>query len=136
MSHGSATGVNGEASSGSSLRQRGVADAQAPSAGSEPVASADDANSSPLQEAITAGNKPGASFLDAIFSSLFQPGLNAPLHNLMNFTFFALFLVLFVLVFLTGGNIHVIVLLTISIGLWASVNWCDQNQDTESLPVC
>ncbi len=61
--------------------------------------------------------------MDALFNSLFQPGLNKPLHNLMNFTFCALFLVLATLVFLTGGNIHVIALLAIAFGLWLSVNW-------------
>lgn len=41
----------------------------------------------------------------------------------MNFSFYGLFLVLSILVFLTNYNPHVIALLTLAVGLWMSVNW-------------
>ena len=95
----------------SSLRQRTAASAE--------VDASPSSSSSPAK--LTSN---GDTFIDAIFASLFQPGLNAPLHNLMNYTFYALFLTLSVMIFLTSANIHVIALFGIALGLFASVNWC------------
>ncbi|KAK0527285.1 hypothetical protein OC835_005022 [Tilletia horrida] len=63
------------------------------------------------------------STIDAIFEGIMQPGASAPTVHLMNYTFYALFLSLAGLVFLTSGNIHVVFLLAVSVGLWASINW-------------
>ncbi|KDN40032.1 Pkr1-domain-containing protein [Tilletiaria anomala UBC 951] len=100
-------------SSEGTLRHRAAASVPSPPAATE-------APQPPPSAATTEG---GSTFMDALFSSLFQPGLNPPLHNLMNFTFYALFVSLAALIFLTSGNVHVIALLTIAVGLWASVNW-------------
>ncbi|KAK0554798.1 hypothetical protein OC845_000620 [Tilletia horrida] len=63
------------------------------------------------------------SFIDSVFESILQPGANAPTVHLMNISFYALFLCLAGLAFMTSGNIHVVFLLVISVGLWASINW-------------
>ena len=64
-----------------------------------------------------------ASFWDGLFNSVFSPAYNTVAQRIMNFSFYGLFAVLAMLVFLTSGNPHVIALLTLSIGLWMSVNW-------------
>jgi len=63
------------------------------------------------------------SFVDNVFDSIMQPGATTPTVNMMNYSFYALFLSLFGLAILTSGNIHVVFLLMISVGLWASINW-------------
>ncbi|KAJ9479947.1 V-type ATPase assembly factor PKR1 [Pseudozyma hubeiensis] len=62
-------------------------------------------------------------FWEALFSSIFTPEYNTVAQKIMNFSFYGLFLVLTILVFLTNYNPHVIALLTMAIGLWMSVNW-------------
>lgn len=73
----------------------------------------------------TAGEKPSAtmSLATSIFDSLFQPGLNTPTRNIMNFAFFGLFITLGALAILTHGNGHVLALFAISVALFASVQW-------------
>lgn len=60
---------------------------------------------------------------DAIMQSLFMPGLNTPMKRAMDASFFGLFLVLGALALITGGNVHVLALLGIAMGLFLSVNW-------------
>ncbi|GAC93849.1 hypothetical protein PHSY_001414 [Pseudozyma hubeiensis SY62] len=62
-------------------------------------------------------------FWEALFSSIFTPEYNTVAQKIMNFSFYGLFLVLTILVFLTNYNPHVIALLTMAVGLWMSVNW-------------
>lgn len=63
------------------------------------------------------------SFVEAILDSLWQPGLNTPMRRAMDISFYALFVVLSILVFLTSGNVHVIALLCLSVGLFFSIRW-------------
>ena len=63
------------------------------------------------------------SFWEALLHSVFTPEYNTVPQRIMNFSFYGLFVVLFVLVFLTSYNPHVIALLTLAVGLWMSVNW-------------
>lgn len=64
-----------------------------------------------------------ASFWDDLFSSVFSPEYNTVPQKIMNLSFYGLFLVLAVLVFLTDYNLHVIALFTLAVGLFISVNW-------------
>lgn len=64
-----------------------------------------------------------ASFTQALFDSLFQPGLNTPMRRAMDVCFYALFVVLSGLAYVTGGNIHVFALLTLALGLFLAVHW-------------
>ena len=66
---------------------------------------------------------PAPSFWEGLFHSVFTPEYNTIPQRIMNFSFYGLFLVLSVLVFLTNYNPHVIALLTLALGLWMSVNW-------------
>ncbi|SJX63699.1 related to PKR1-V-ATPase Assembly Factor [Sporisorium reilianum f. sp. reilianum] len=66
---------------------------------------------------------PAPSFWQGLFHSVFTPEYNTIPQRIMNFSFYGLFLVLSVLVFLTNYNPHVIALLTLALGLWMSVNW-------------
>lgn len=63
------------------------------------------------------------SFNNAILDSLFTPGLNNPTHKLMNRCFYALFVVLFLLIIASGGNIHVVFLSTVAVALFVTINW-------------
>ncbi|SOV07553.1 related to PKR1 - V-ATPase Assembly Factor [Ustilago sp. UG-2017a] len=71
----------------------------------------------------TPTNTETASFWQGLFHSIFTPEYNTAPQRIMNASFYALFLVLFILVFLTNYNPHVIALLTLAVGLWMSVNW-------------
>lgn len=62
-------------------------------------------------------------FFPDLFNSIFSPAYNTVPQKIMNFSFYGLFFVLFVLIFLTNYNPHVIALLTLAVGLWMSVNW-------------
>ncbi|CAD6886177.1 unnamed protein product [Tilletia laevis] len=64
-----------------------------------------------------------ASFADKLVEGIMQPGATSSTVLMMNYSFFALFLSLGGLAFLTSGNIHVLFLLFVSIGLCGSINW-------------
>lgn len=64
-----------------------------------------------------------SSFWDNLFNSIFSPEYNTVPQKIMNFSFYGLFVVLAILVFLTDYNVHVIALFTLAIGLFISVNW-------------
>jgi hypothetical protein len=64
-----------------------------------------------------------AGFTQALFDSLFQPGLNTPMRRAMDACFYALLFVLIGLAFVTGGNIHVFALFAIALGLFLAVHW-------------
>ncbi|PWN53507.1 hypothetical protein IE53DRAFT_383984 [Violaceomyces palustris] len=68
-------------------------------------------------------SKGGGGLMDAVIDSLFQPGLNTPMQKIMNYSFYGLFLSLTILFFLTGGNLHVLGLFAVALGLYGSVNW-------------
>ncbi|GAA5888166.1 hypothetical protein JCM16303_003764 [Sporobolomyces ruberrimus] len=61
--------------------------------------------------------------LSDVISSIFTPGTNSGLIQAMSYSFYALFVTLFGMVFLTKGNLHVVALLVLSIGLFASIKW-------------
>ncbi|KAI8053470.1 ER protein Pkr1-domain-containing protein [Syncephalis plumigaleata] len=62
-------------------------------------------------------------FVHGLWSSIFTPGANSQLLLAMNVSFIALFLSLLFLLFATGGNGHVLALLLIAGGLFASIQW-------------
>ncbi|GAA5896441.1 Pkr1p [Sporobolomyces salmoneus] len=61
--------------------------------------------------------------LSDVVSSIFTPGTNSGLIQAMSYSFYALFVTLFGMVLLTGGNLHVVALLALSIGLFVSIKW-------------
>lgn len=58
-----------------------------------------------------------------IIESIFEPGVNSQLLKAVNITFVCLVAVVIVLLIAFGFNIHLVVLLILSIGLFLSVNW-------------
>ena len=65
-----------------------------------------------------------AGMVQGVWDSIFEGGVNSTLHRLMNLSFYGLFATLAVLALMTRGNVHVIVLLVLSVALFAAVNWC------------
>ncbi|GAA5891110.1 hypothetical protein JCM6882_006422 [Rhodosporidiobolus microsporus] len=63
-----------------------------------------------------------STFVDVV-QSIFEPGTNAGLVRAMSFSFYALFLTLGGMIFLTGGNLHVVALLGLSVALFVSIKW-------------
>ena len=66
-------------------------------------------------------------FMDASFlSNILTPGssLHPSFLIIVDCTFLLLLLIFIVLALLTSGNIHVLILMTIELCLWASVKWC------------
>ncbi|GAA5831205.1 hypothetical protein JCM3766R1_002967 [Sporobolomyces carnicolor] len=61
--------------------------------------------------------------LSDVISSIFTPGTNSGLIQAMSYSFYALFVTLFGMVLLTGGNGHVVALLGLSVGLFVSIKW-------------
>jgi hypothetical protein len=62
--------------------------------------------------------------LSDVVNSVFEPGTNAGLIKAMSWSFYALFATLLGMVWLTGGNWHVVSLLGLSIALFLSIKWC------------
>ncbi|SCV68732.1 BQ2448_853 [Microbotryum intermedium] len=58
-----------------------------------------------------------------VIASIFEPGTNSGLVQAMSYSFYALFVTLCGMVLLTGGNLHVVALLVLSLGLYASIRW-------------
>lgn len=67
--------------------------------------------------------------LGDIVDSVFTPGTNSGLIQATSYSFYALFLTLLGMLWLTGGNIHVWALFGLSVGLFASIKWCVQAAD-------
>ncbi|KAM0793459.1 hypothetical protein ACM66B_000902 [Microbotryomycetes sp. NB124-2] len=63
------------------------------------------------------------SVLQDVISSIFEPGTNSGLIKAMSYSFYSLFVTLFGMLVLTKGNLHVLALLVLSLGLFASVKW-------------
>jgi hypothetical protein len=63
------------------------------------------------------------------FGNVLTPGssLNPTFLLLVDAAFFAMLLVLLALVYATGGNGHILVMISIELGLWASVKWSVSN---------
>ena len=61
----------------------------------------------------------------SLFGGILEPGssLNPTFLLIVDGVFAALFVVLVALAVLTRGNVHLIVLTFIELGLWASVKW-------------
>ncbi|KAI8355537.1 hypothetical protein BD560DRAFT_407126 [Blakeslea trispora] len=59
-----------------------------------------------------------------IVKSIMTPGYTAStVINIMFYTFYALFATLLFMIFMTGGNPHVIALLLLAICLFGSIRW-------------
>ncbi|KAI8336439.1 ER protein Pkr1-domain-containing protein [Choanephora cucurbitarum] len=59
-----------------------------------------------------------------IVKSIMTPGYTANgVINIMFYTFYALFATLLFMIFMTGGNPHVIALLLLAICLFVSIRW-------------
>ncbi|RKO94446.1 hypothetical protein BDK51DRAFT_11695, partial [Blyttiomyces helicus] len=61
--------------------------------------------------------------IEEIWASILTPGVNPRVQNVIDLAFGALGVSLVTLAVLTGGNVHVLALLTISAGLFASLRW-------------
>lgn len=85
-----------------------------------------------MSTTTAAAAEPAPGILSEVVSSIWTPGTNSGLIKAMNYSFYALFVTLFGMVLLTGGNIHVCALLTLSIGLFASIKWYVQFTATHS----
>lgn len=59
----------------------------------------------------------------AIVESIFEPGVNSQLLKAVNIIFVCLVAVVIVLLITFGFNIHLVILLILSTGLFLSVNW-------------
>ncbi|KAG0086648.1 hypothetical protein BGZ93_000004 [Podila epicladia] len=63
-------------------------------------------------------------------NSIFEKGVNPGLIKMMNLVFVALFLSLGFLIFVSGGNLHVIALTGIAVALFVSVQWFLREMET------
>ena len=72
-----------------------------------------------------AGDGPEEPQSGSLFGGILEPGssLNPTFLLIVDGVFAALFVVLVALAVLTRGNVHLIVLTFIELGLWASVKW-------------
>lgn len=63
---------------------------------------------------------------EGIFANILEPGssLNPTFLAILDAIFLLLFLLFVALAFVTSGNFHIFALMTIELGLWASVKWC------------
>ncbi len=76
------------------------------------------------QSHVTMSMSDRPSILDDVVTSITAPGTNRGLIIAMNTSFGALFIVLGGMVWLTGGNKHVLVLLGLSMASLGSMTWC------------
>ncbi|KAF7301456.1 hypothetical protein MIND_00710900 [Mycena indigotica] len=62
---------------------------------------------------------------EGFFANILKPGsaLQPQFLAVLDGAFATLLVILFALVFLTSGNLHIFVLIAIELGLWASVKW-------------
>lgn len=67
--------------------------------------------------------QPQPSVLTDVVSSIMEPGTNRGLIVAMNASFAGLFIVLLGMIWLTGGNVHVLVLFGLSIASFGSMTW-------------
>lgn len=63
------------------------------------------------------------SALEGVWESVFSESVNTPTHRVMNMAFYGLFFTLMALAIGSGGNVHVLALLGLSVCLFLSVNW-------------
>ncbi|KAI9337759.1 ER protein Pkr1-domain-containing protein [Obelidium mucronatum] len=64
-----------------------------------------------------------SNLLEEVWLSVFTPGVNSRVVLVMDMCFYALFLCLFGLLIVSGGNFHVVFLLIISVCLFVTVKW-------------
>lgn len=77
--------------------------------------------------AASTSQAPAAPLDDqSFFSTLLAPGssLHPTLLLSLDIAFVALFLLFVSLAVATNGNVHILVLMSIEVALWASVRWC------------
>lgn len=79
--------------------------------------------SNPTEQEAAVPSTSGSGVTQSLVDSIFSPGLNNPTHKLMNQCFYALFVVLLLLIVLSGGNFHVIFLGTVAFALFVTINW-------------
>ncbi|GAA6004405.1 hypothetical protein JCM10207_000712 [Rhodosporidiobolus poonsookiae] len=72
---------------------------------------------------MAATQETGNGMLADVVSSVFTPGTNPGLVRAMNYSFYALFVTLAGMLALTGGSVHVLALLVLSVALFASIRW-------------
>ncbi|KAI7897655.1 uncharacterized protein BX663DRAFT_527484 [Cokeromyces recurvatus] len=62
--------------------------------------------------------------MDDIIKSIMTPGYTATgVIKIMFYAFYALFITLLVMIYLTGGNPHVIALLLLALCLFVTIKW-------------
>lgn len=67
---------------------------------------------------------PSSDIVTDLVNSLLYPGYTpSGVIHLMDFAFIALFATLVGMLVLTGGNLHVIVMLVLSLGVFGSIKW-------------
>ena len=74
-----------------------------------------------------------ASFITALWESVFQPGTSPQLILATHLSFVALLITLAWLIFVTHGNIHFIMLFIIAALLWITVIWFIQELKSAEL---
>lgn len=77
----------------------------------------------PYHKMASTSSAPPTTMLAGTVESILTPGTNPGLVRAMNVTFGALFVVLSGMVWLTGANGHVIVLLLLSMFSFGSITW-------------
>ena len=65
----------------------------------------------------------GVGMLRGVVKSIFEPGVNSQLWIALNIVFLCLVVVTCALFVAFGFNFHLIVLLSLTVGLLLSVNW-------------
>lgn len=73
--------------------------------------------------------------ITSFFSTILEPGssLHPTFLLIVDGAFLFLVLTLLSLAFVTSGNIHILALTVLSLGLWGSVKWCAANPRFGSL---
>ncbi|KAJ3065229.1 hypothetical protein HDU98_011399 [Podochytrium sp. JEL0797] len=63
------------------------------------------------------------NLMEEVWHSVFTPGINSKVVRVMDACFYALFATLFGLLVVSGGSVHVVVLLLVAICLFVTVKW-------------
>ena len=81
-------------------------------------------SASPDQQKTLSHGGPARGFIADVVLSAVEPGVNGSVLVLVNAVFVLLLVTLtLILVFLTGFNVHVIVMCLLSLGVLIGVNW-------------
>ncbi|KAJ3076935.1 hypothetical protein HDU99_001281 [Rhizoclosmatium hyalinum] len=102
------------------LRRRHIDTSDVATDESQPTITVTDPNNVTLKDL---GLPEPTNLFEEVWMSIFTPGINSKVVFVMDLCFYALFLSLFGLLVVSGGNFHVVFLLLIATCLFVSVKW-------------